>query len=236
MNKISELISKEVISIYECERIGTICAVCFNKTYTKINGYIFFNDETDSENYISSNKIYSLSEQGIFIRNTSKIDSVLEESNSPVNKKAFTISGKYLGKIIDAVIDEKSNLIYFLTNQEQKIEVKNIVNIGEDMVLLKEDEEKINLNQFKPKETFDSFLTSEVNVKIVPIENNAKQKEAFPTKVFANTNNLIGKKAKLTLLGLNNEIIVKENQIINENIIKMAKRHNKFSQLLYISE
>ena len=237
MNKLSELISKEVISIYECERIGTVCAVCFNKNFTKIDGYIFFNDETDNENYISANKIYSLSEEGIFIRNISKIESVIKQSNSPINKKAFSITGKSYGKIIDAVIDEKSNLLYLLTNTNEELFIKNIVNIGEDLILLKEEDEKISLSNFKPKETFEIFSTeNDVKVKIVPINISDTQQKTFPTKLVANTDKLIGKRAKQTLLGFNNEIIIKQNQVINDTNIKMAKRHNKISQLIYIVE
>lgn len=232
MNKISELISKEVISIYECERIGTICGVCFNKQFTKINGYIIFNDETDTENYINTNKIYALTEEGIIIRNTTKIEPLFDQPNSPINKQAYTINGNYLGKIVDAIIDEKSNLLHLITNKDNKIDVKNIINIGPDMILLKQSDEKISINNFKPKENFESFTENDIKVKIVPIES-IQQQSTFPTKIVANTPNLLGKRAKYTLMGLNNEIIIRENQIINDLIIKNAKKHNKLNELVY---
>lgn len=233
MNKISELISKEVISIYECERVGTICGVCFNKPFTKINGYIIFNDETDIESFINTNKIYALTEEGILIRNTTKIEPLFEQPNSPINKQAFTINGNNLGKIIDAVIDEKSNLLYLVTNKDIQIDVKNIVNVGTDMILLKENDEKISLNNFKPKETFETYSENNIKVKIVPIQNTQSHQSTFPTKLVANTPNLLGKRAKYTLMGLNNEVIIHENQIISDTIIKTAKKHNKLNELVF---
>lgn len=233
MNKISELISKEVISIYECERVGTICGVCFNKPFTKINGYIIFNDETDIENYISTNKIYALTEEGIIIRNTTKIEPLYEQPNSPINKQAFTINGVNFGKITDAVIDEKSNLLYLVTNKGKQIDVKNIINIGNDMILLKENDEKISINSFKPKETFETYSENDIKVKIVPIQSADTQKSTFPTKIVANTPNLLGKRAKYTLMGLNNEVIIRENQMISDSTIKMAKKHNKLNELAF---
>ena len=236
MIKLSELISKEIISIYECQRIGTISGVCFNKTYNKIDGYVFFDDESEFDNYISNDKIYSLSQEGIFIRNTSKIETANQESNSPVNKKVYSINGTYFGKICDAVIDLNSNLLYFLTDQQHKIYVKNFINVG-DIILLKQDDKKISLSNFKPKESFNDISYNNVKVKIVSMEqSDLNKKYSFPTKLIANTNNLIGKKSKSTLFGFNNEIIVKENQIINDNIVKTAKKHNKISELLYITD
>lgn len=237
MNRISELISKEVISIFECERVGTICGVCFNKSFTKINGYIFFNDENDLENYISTSKIFGLTEEGIMIKNTTKIEPLFEQMNSPINKKAFTISGKDLGKINDAIIDEKSNLLYLETNKGHQIDAKRIVNVGTDMLLLKEnDEEKINMSSFRPKENMQNLFDNDIKVKIVPIEMKTEERETpFPVKMTANTNNILGKRAKYTLLGFNNEIIVRENQIISDYTIKTAKKHNKINELMYAS-
>ena len=61
-------------------------------------------------------------------------------------------------------------------------------------------------------------------------------KENFvPKRVQYNPETIIGKVAKNDLIGINNEIIIKANQVITEKIIKDATKHNRLNQLYFIA-
>lgn len=236
MIKISEVISKEVISIYECECVGTIKNVCFNQNLTKAIGFVFFNDETDIENCITKNNVYSLSESGLLIKNLSKVTLFVGESNSPINKKIFSLSGSFLGKIIDVILKQDLSVDHLLTSNNQKIKPEEILTIGNTILIINDKKENIKPNMFKPKEK--SLIADkemkDISVKILKIEpEQSKPNDIFPLKLSTtNTTNVIGKKTTRTIFGLNNEVIIRENSIISNKTIEMAKKHNKTKELI----
>ncbi len=232
--KVSEIISKEIISIYECESVGTVKDVCLNKSLKKVNGFVFFNDDSDVDCYISSNKIYKLYDEGILIKNTSKIEYFYEESNNPINKKVFSIAGKDCGKIIDIIINQDSNVEFLLTSKGEQINPDNILTNGINIILIKEKNQKISIASFKPKDKIET-TNENLQVKIVkmPIIETEESSISTPPKITANTTSLLGKRAKRTIMGLNNEVIVKQNQLISQYTLNLAKKHNKTNELIF---
>ncbi len=70
-----------------------------------------------------------------------------------------------------------------------------------------------------------------------------QQKEAFkistaptPQRVVGNGNFLIGRKVTKTIYGLNNEIIIKKDSIINAKNLECAKKHSKLVELTVFSK
>jgi len=56
-----------------------------------------------------------------------------------------------------------------------------------------------------------------------------------PTKIKFNADNMIGKIAKDTLLGINNEVIIRANQTITNKTIVDATNHNRLNQLYFLA-
>lgn len=233
--KISEIISKEIISIFECESVGTIKNVNFTKNLKKINGFIFFNDESDIDCYIPTSKIYALSDEGMMIKNTSKIDFFVDENNNPINKKVFLINGKDCGKIIDIIFNESFMVEYLLTNKGEKIYPEYILTNGMNIVLAKDKNQNISISSFKPKTKQIEVSSENLKVKIVrlPILENNDATIVTPPKITTNTNSLLGKRAKRTIVGFNNEVIVKQDQIVSQYTLNLAKKHNKTNELIF---
>lgn len=238
MFKVSEIISKEVISIYECESIGTIKNVILNSNLTKVLKFIFFNDDTDTESCVLINNLYSLSEDGILVKNLSKIDFNVDEENNPINKKIYTISANDFGKIKDIIIDKKGNVIKYISTKDNEILPTNVISFG-SICIANDAQQKIKISSFKPRSEFikPSNILDNIQVHIVKMDENIK-KGAMPTlpiKIKPNVNTLLGKKVSKTITGLNNEIIIRENNIISKHTIDMAKIHNKTNELIYNS-
>ena len=60
------------------------------------------------------------------------------------------------------------------------------------------------------------------------------KKVELPTVINLSPSYYLGKVATRTLLGINNELIVKEGVTINKQIFDRAKRHNKINELFFI--
>ncbi len=336
MNKISQIISKEVISIYECVSVGFVKDVFFNKNLTKAKSFIIFNDESEIENQVRNFKIYCLTEEGILIRNTSKIEIFTAERNNPINKKVVSLSGKDFGKVTDVIIDEKCSVISIITTIKE-IKPNIIVANGLKHLIINDAEiaslgaKKITQGRFRPRIAFktNNEDLKDIKVKIVQskeennynsiientktednlpqqlkqIENNEntnfekilttqlkqepqliiqeeekfileqtqihqnEKKELqieneqakifnhekqskeqiphqtqipqikrnsvpiFPSKI-SSEKGIIGKKIAQTIIGINNEVIIRKNNIISAHTLEVAKKHNKINELL----
>lgn len=237
MLKVSEIISKEVVSIYEGEVLGTVKNVVLNPTLTKVTKFVFFNDDTDTESCVLVNNLFSISENGIMVKNLSKVAFCVDECNNPINKKIFTTNAQNLGKITDIIVDEKGNIVKFLTSKNCEFLPVDILNSGAVFVV-NDTKTQVKISSFKPKNNFNATtqMLENIQVKIVKMDEKVMAKKTtptFPTKVTTNTNTIIGKKAAKTITGLNNEIIIKQYGTISKHTLDMAKIHNKTTELLY---
>ena len=237
MLKVSEIISKEVVSIYEGEILGTIKNVVLNSTLTKVIKFVFFNDDTDTESCVLVNNLFSISEDGILVKNMTKVEFCADEENNPINKKIFSVSANDLGVITDILINEKGNVLKFTTSKNLDVFPLDILKF-EQVCIVNNAEKQVKISSFKPKNnlTIQTDILENIQVKIVKMDEMLKTKKAtptFPTKVTTNINNLIGKKVTKTITGLNNEIIIKQYNTISKHTLDMAKIHNKTTELLY---
>lgn len=227
---LSQIIGTEVFSIYDKSEIGVIYSVQINKTRTKIDGFFIF-DADENEFYLPFKNLLGIN-NFVTIKNIEQLSNLLPESNlNPLGKKVISIDGQDYGKITD-IIFEKDGKITALKTSQKDISLTEIASMG-DIVILGE---KTKVSNYKPKKnTHLSKITAESNfsVKIMSFESSSSSVKISPPKLTINSNYLVGKKAKTDLIGLNNELIVKKNQIITEKMIEMAKIHNKFNQLYY---
>ena len=60
--------------------------------------------------------------------------------------------------------------------------------------------------------------------------------EAVPQKIFGSTNFLIGRKVLKTIYGVNNEVIIKKDNLINAKNLDIAKKHSKLVELTVFSK
>ena len=91
--------------------------------------------------------------------------------------------------------------------------------------------EKINISSYKPK---NKKVLSLANIKVNILEFESTPNQNFtPTKITFNPSSILGKVVKCDLLGINNEVIIKTNQIITQKIIDDASKHNRLNQLYY---
>lgn len=223
MSKISEIISKQVISLYDAKIVGTIENIILNDNFSKIKSYIIYSDNTGEKKELNIKDIYSFSDDNFVIKNSEKLKDILilESFNNPINKEVVDTNGVNLGKINEIEIND--NKIEFLSlNNGQKIEPKNIISTGE-IIVVNLSENNIKKSHFAPKKNKIINL-NEIKVKI-----QKKPIEIIPPRVSATS--LVGKQAPKTVIGFNNELIVKKGQFITDRIIDRAKFHGKLAEL-----
>ncbi|MBR4002596.1 MAG: hypothetical protein IKI95_00815 [Clostridia bacterium] len=266
MNLLSEIISKPVLNLYTGKIEGTIQNAVFDKTFKKVIHLKMFNDD-EEEFLIDTQKIYSLGENSIVIKNSEALllclSNINNNENTPMNMNVYTTLGNTKGTIKDVELNQKLETQFLITDKNEKIKQQEIFNIGEN-IIINQNNKKIKLTNFKPKNKVNAHnqvitilpkqTESEIKkIETTPVntqpinntpptafvekkENYKIYKQPTPQKLIGNSNFLIGRKAIKTIYGINNEIIIKKDNIINAKNLESAKKHSKLVELTVFSK
>ncbi|MBE7074729.1 MAG: hypothetical protein E7376_01960 [Clostridiales bacterium] len=227
--QISNLFGKQVFALYEGEIIGTIIDANFNASFNKVLSLKLF-DMEENEFELKINNIKAIGEC-IILSNKTKLNIFLDrQKKSPMFKPVIDENANLFGKIIDCEIDEKGNVLYYLTDTQTQLSADNIY-IRKNFVYYCTN--KFVADNLKPRVKVNSLDNIKVN--ILQFENSKSYDNIVPSKLQYNTDTILGKVAKSNLFGVNNEIIIKANQVINEKTIEDATRHNRLNQLYFIA-
>lgn len=229
MTKLSSLISKPVISLYNCECIGFVYNALFDKQ-TKSLRYLIILDETNDIEYaLNTKNILNASNDALIIKNSDLISLKqsleLELSNyeNIVLKNTYSIDGNALGNVKDIELDEKFKISNIETNITT-IPYQNIIKI--DNIILGSDR-KVNINRYKSKPKFSAPTNYTVTIQ--------SSTPKMPTKASINEDLLLNRTVYNSILDSQNNILIKQNTIINNSVIELAKKHGKLKELIRYS-
>lgn len=233
MSKISDIISKQVVSLYEARLVGTIVNVNFDEKFSKLKNFIVVDEEGDRELELSVKDVYSQKDSFV-IKNEAKLKAVFfeAETNNPINKICITIAGEVLGKISDVELcgEEVKEI---LLESGVKVTPEQVV-ACESVLIINSGGNKVKRAGFAPRAK--KVNTDNIVVKIQEEENSSEEKitpkpvQLVPPRFVAKT--LLGQISLKTIKGLNNEIIVKKGEQITNKVLERAKLHNVLNQLI----
>ncbi len=230
MEKISNYISKKVITLDEGEYAGFVLNVIFDEDLNKLIGFIVVDEESDNVFTFKKEEVRAVGEDCIIISSAKKLQIFLEEDgNSPVGKQVYDTSGFLLGRVVDVVIDGLQVRRIITTKCE--FFRRNIRKLGKNYIIFGNKERKKNKKETK------LFKIEDENMPKVYIQKvGTMPSQSQPYRLLANQNSILGRTMINDLYGYNNEIIAKKYDIINQNIINRAKMHNKLNFLIYYSK
>ena len=236
MEKLSEIISKTIYAVDEGKMVGYILCPVFEDCF--LQGYIVCDDEVEQEKFLSSKDIVSSTKEAIFINSIFDMQNVeMLSAVSPLGKFVFDSNGTNFGKVEECYIE--NNFIKKLQTNICEIMSKNIATIGKDCVIFakhKKNQKKSIKNYNKNINLIEKLPKVEILNKIQNKNETLEFSSTLPIKAIANKSKLIGKKITKDIFGFNNEIIAKQDEIINEKIIKKANKHNKINLLFFYSK
>ena len=253
MKKVSEILGKNIISIYEGKRIGIIENVAFDKKLKKLKSFIIYDEDNDSADrlIVQSNTIKLEGENAVMIKNLDKViednKNILSQKN-PINANVYNLSGIFLGKVKEVLINDEAKEIYslILTDnseilQEQIVssDFKTVIirAPGEELPTLSAPKKKtekamdIKTDNVTPTENTTSILNETKNTNMPYTQNSAaKDEEIYPLnlrKLSANFAFLIGRRVEHDVYNGRGEKIVKRNTIITNTTLDACKKWGK---------
>jgi len=237
MYKFSEIISYPVISLYESEMHGFVYNILIDKNQKKCS-YVQIRTELDGiERIINVNCIYKIGKSCLFIKNNTNIElncnnnHISDNFINPINKSAFNTSGEYLGCITDVEFDYKFNVINLIIDNSFKINNKDIYNLGNSIILIKDhSENNIRITKFKPQKKLDLMNVIDNKVIILNQDNNSQ-----PERIATNDKFLTNRHVMKDIIANNGEIIAKKNSVISKTTIQKASQYGKLVELARFS-
>lgn len=223
--RLSNILGACVCSVYEGKHLGYILDATFSDKHKKVSGFVVVNDDDDYEYFLGTKQIIGQDDDVLFVKNeTSIAPKNYEESISLINKAAYFLDGKYIGKVRDVEIDENFDTKEIIFDN-LTLSADMLFNVGIDFCFFCVEDKKPKLCRFAPSK---QPQVRDMSVRILEIAQ-PQVSIKTPQKLRAyDSLAAIGKIATQTIFGKNKEIIVKKGEIVTLDSIKKAKTHNVY--------
>lgn len=241
MEKISEEISKKILSLKSGNIVGFVLDVLFDEELKTLSGFVVADDESEELLFLDLENVKSIGDDCIVIEDEYDLEIYISSLyNNPIGKIVYDSQGLNLGKVVDVFLQGKN--VKKIVTTKCEFPLQYLRKAGEDCLIFGKKAKKNSKNMlFKtnshnlPKITVQN-ITNNFNDKINYNLPSVMSKVERPIRLTANSNSLIGRQIVSDLIGYNNELIARKGDIINQKIINKAKYHNKLNLLLMFSK
>lgn len=223
MEKFIEQIGKRVISLDGAKEIGYILDLYFNDDL-KFVGYIVIDCETENEFFLPLVEVKAAEEHVVIVNNAS-LQPLIAENSNPRFKEIISTDGVSLGKVTDVKMTGKK--VDTLITEKGELKAKHILCQSKNIIIFtknRKNSKKIKKNTQK--------IVNLPKIEIMSAQN-VKSAQTLPSRISLSPNMIINKKATQDIFGLNNELIIKKDEIITKKLIEKAKKHNKINYLIF---
>lgn len=226
MEKISNEISKKVISLSSGNVIGYVLDILFNENLNEINGYIIADEESDEVFFLDYKNSKAESDECFVIEKEDDLEIYISSVyNNPIGKDVYDEKGESLGKVTNVYFDKKHVKRIITTRCE--FPICYLQKAGNDCLIFgKKKRKKCNAKRFEQKGMFPSvYIQNEIKLE--------KKEGEHPVKLRIENNSALGKRVTHDIFGLNNELIARKDEKVTKSILQKAKLHNKYNLLLF---
>lgn len=217
MIKITEILSKPVISLLDSKTEGIVKNAIFDKNFKRLKYLVLFdNNEHQEEKTLSIQNIYSYGENAIIVKDGQDLSlelSTVKISDKllPINNAVYTYLGKCVGKVTDILLDDKYYIKSLIIGQTE-IDINEILSSGEDAVIIQDKNKKVNISNIKRKKSKKvAILDTKLNYdqKVVILNNEKDEVPSIQVK-----EDIQNDQENINTTLIDNQIITQEN---NEN-------------------
>lgn len=255
---VSNIISLQVVSIWNKSFEGIVENVLFDRKTNKAKFFKIYNENTNETYLLNPTEIYSLSKTTILIKNNTllnpevNLELCAKNCLNPVGASLYNFDGVEKGIITDLQLDSK----FKITNVfccEKAFPISNIFILGENISFLKPNK-NIKLSTFAPKKkikisktniavkSLDFSNSNNQNIEIKPAERAIEvipeektppnhSPQTSPKRIITDYRFLINRVLIDNIVLSNGEILIHKNSRINSKLIEKARTFGKLIEL-----
>lgn len=227
--------SLSVLSLYEGDLLGVVDKLYFSKNLKKLE-QIELVGEDGLSLILPTKNIYKVGKNAITVKNNQAVLLKTETNNlslCPINSKAYTLNGEFLGIVKEISFNEKFITQKISLDNNETLDVESVASCGKNTIIFNKNNFRLNIKKFEPIKTPKEFKTENLQVaSTLPTE---PKQEVGKKLIVNNTDFLLGRKCSKDILNFNNEILIKANSVVNKRNLKEIKKYGKIRELmLYI--
>lgn len=150
MEYFTELLGKQVVSIFEKQVVGTLYNIDIDFSKKRVRNLIILSDDEETFYLLPPHKIYSTSDCITIRNNADLIISVEPEIRSIIGLTALGLSGKNYSKINEIAFDNWRPQLFYTIDP---FDINLLLGISKQIVLLNDLKKKVFFHNFKSKKT-----------------------------------------------------------------------------------
>ena len=231
MERITKILGKPVLSIYDGEFIGYIKNVFVDEKLRKVLWLCIFDDNTEEEKIISPKGVYSFEGNAVMIKNKADIflaGTIITKDISLIGYKIYSLDGTVTGKITDIEVDSKLYITNIFQQNDEQFDKTTVLKIGNSIIIQKNSKTD-KLNDFRPRQISDLQISN--NRKVVALKEQ-NQNKIQPTKLLTDGYGfLIGRKVGQNIYSENGTLLAKKQSVITAHLIDTASQNGKLKEL-----
>ena len=234
---LSELLQKPILSLYEGELIGSIKKVFFDKSKNKIKSFEILNEE-DISYCLYPKHIYTIGKHAITIKNKQNLILSLNENSGnaillPIDVKVYSLQGEYLGIAKDYSLNEKYIIENIVLDTQHLIPINDVASCSNNSVVVYYSQDHVNIKSFRYR--IKNKSEQHDKVKVLPKLFSSFNKIA-PNPSNGKENFIVGRVCTKDIFDNQQNIIIKQNSTITEQILAVASNKNKLQELMKYSK
>ena len=210
-----ENIAKKVIAVGEKRYIGYVLKPCIDFKFLKKTGYIVVDEESEQEYFVALENIKKI-DDCLLIESANVLEYVGDSGE--FRKKVLSNIGEDYGRVKGYVFERR--ILKKIVTDKCEINARFICDYGEEILFISFARKKKKFPRAKKEDAVVTIME--------------KKEVALPAVINLSQSYYLGKVAFKTLLGMNNELIVKEGGKITKQIFDKAKKHNRLNELFFI--
>lgn len=251
----NEFLGLNVLSLYEGELLGVVDKLYFDKKLKKLIELELVGEE-GNKLVLPTKSIYHIGKNAITVKNNQAVQLKVEDSEfvaCPINSKAYTIRGEYLGVIKEISLNEKFLTEKFSLDNDKALDVNSLASSGKNTTIFYENTDRINVKKFTPQKNpkiFKSHLVQTAKIMPKPAsesdastaQTNANQTGVNAVDIEAPKPNLqsadflLGRVCTKDIFNFNNEILIKAHAVITKKNLKEINKFGKLRELMLYSK
>ena len=229
-----ELFSLSVLSLYEGELLGVVDKLFFDKKLKKLL-HIVLVGANGAKLVLPVKNIYNIGKNAITVKNNQAVmfnDVESESVLAPINLKAYSINGEYLGVVEEIELNERFETEKISLDNNLILKIENFASCGQSTIIFNNSEEKLNIKKFEPNKMPKKLKTKQVQVAtILPMKENVNKIEVGQSEAKS-ANVLLGRVCLKDIINFNNEVLIKAQELVTKKNLKEINKYGKLRELM----
>ena len=244
-----EFLGLNVLSLYEGNLLGVVDKLYFDRRLKKLMELELVGEE-GNKLILPTKSIYHLGKNAITVKNNQAVKLKVEDSDfvtCPINSKAYTIRGEYLGVIKEISLNEKFLTEKFSLDNDKALDISTLASSGKNTTIFYENTDRVNVKKFTPQKSPKIFKSNNVQTAEImpkPANETNLQSNQSPNAIEVETPKpnvqsadfLLGRVCTKDIFNFNNEILIKAHAVITKKNLKEINKYGKLRELMLYSK